>query len=495
MQQVRSIRSRLSLALIQLFVLIVALASVGLWRLIDYHRMAAELDDRYLPATQYLGDLSNLTSESRALEASGLLAVTDPERRIDRAELDEVDRRIAKAIAGYTALPLPEELLAFFTDFTEKWSAYRVTAERVLALATSNSAEATSLFRNGARHDYDKAADALWTLGERNRIEATEASRRTQRSYDQALWLSVAGLLLGGVILIGGVLHIRRAILTPLARLAAAMRRLAANDTEIGRLETGRPDEIGQMAHAVDIFRQSAVSLNEKLAQEQRLAELQRNFVAMASHEFRTPLTVIDGHAQRLIDRLGKAETDEIGERAGKIRQAVTRMAGVIGTLIDSARLIDAPAGDFSRFDFAKAMREVCQLYRDMAPHARIVETIPERELPMKGDPKLIFQLFSNLLSNAAKYSPADGEIRVEVERQGGVLMASVADQGMGIPAADRERLFDRYYRGSNVAGTVGTGIGLHLVRIVLDLHGGDIAVESQEGRGSRFIVTLPTCD
>jgi signal transduction histidine kinase len=177
--------------------------------------------------------------------------------------------------------------------------------------------------------------------------------------------------------------------------------------------------------------------------------------------------------------------------RAGKIRQAVARMTGVIDSLIDSARMVEAPEARFSPFDLAKLLDEVCQFHRDMAPRAQIVQRVAA-PLPMEGDPKLIFQLFSNLLSNAAKYSPADGTIRIEADRQGDRLAVSVADRGVGIPAEDRERLFERYFRGSNVAGTVGTGIGLHLVRIVLDLHGGEITVDSREGEGSRFTVLLP---
>ncbi len=324
------------------------------------------------------------------------------------------------------------------------------------------------------------------------RLAAGAACRRTELSYGQALWLSSAGILLGGLILLGGTFHIRRAILLPLARLAAAMRQLAANDMEIRQLESDRGDEIGEMAQAVEIFRDNAIALTEKLAQEQKLAEMQRNFVAMASHEFRTPLTIIDGHAQRLFNRQDKVEGREVAERAGKIRQAVTRMTGVIDSLIDSTRLIDAPDARFSRFDLDTLLAEVCQFHREMAPRVQIVEQIGAEPLTMTGDPKLIFQLFSNIVSNAAKYSPDGATIEVSAERRADKLAVRVADQGVGIPADDCDHLFDRYFRGSNVSGTVGTGIGLHLVRIVLDLHQGEISVESREGEGACFTVFLP---
>lgn len=492
MRQSRTIRYRLSLALLQVFVLIAVLALVSLWRLTDYHRTAGDIHDRYLPSTQFLGDLSTLTSEFHALEAMALLPAEEINRRTDRSEIDNIDLRIADDLAAYEAVPPQPDILPLYRDFAAKWRAYRALAAQTLASAQSKPAEAAAIFRGASRQAYDTAADALWLLSQSTRLAADRASRRTELSYGQALWLTIAAIGLGGLILLGGIFHIRRTILLPLARLSAAMRQLGAGDMEIDRLESDRGDEIGEMALAVGIFRSNAITLNEKLAQEQKLAELQGNFLSMASHEFRTPLTIIDGHAQRLINRQGRLEETEIAERAGKIRQAVARMTGVIGTLIDAARLMESPEALFSRFDLAPLLREVCQLYRDMTPRVSIIEALPDGALPMNGDPKLIFQLFSNILSNAVKYSGDEGTVRLEAVDRGDHLEVSVIDEGVGIPEEEIDRLFERYFRGSNVSGMVGTGIGLHLVRIVLDLHGGDIAVRSKLGEGARFTVSLP---
>ena len=492
MKHTRTIRFRLLRALLQVFLLIAGLALISLWRLTDYHRTAGDIHDRYLPATQYLGELSTLISEFRIFEAESMLSTGDNELQSGKSELEKIDSRIADVLTAYDDMPPPEEMQPFYHAFIDKWRGYRAIAEHTLTLAARDPGAAASSFRGASFDAYGAAADALWILSEHNRSAAADASRRTESSYAEALYLSSAGILLGALILLGGTIHIRRSILTPLARLAGAMRQLAANDMKIDTIDAGRGDEIGEMAQAVDVFRTNAIALNEKLAQEQKLAEMQRNFVSMASHEFRTPLTVIDGHAQRLINRQEKAEPAEVGERAAKIRQAVVRMTGVIDTLIDSARLLDAPDARFSLFDLGPLIAEVCQFHREMTPRANIVERIADEPLAMTGDPKLIFQLFSNILSNAAKYSPDGGTVEVTACHKDGRLLVSIADQGVGIPAEDRDRLFERYFRGSNVAGTVGTGIGLHLVRIVLDLHGGDIAVESREGEGSRFTVSLP---
>ncbi len=121
MKQARTIRFRLLLVLLQVFVLIAVLALVSLWRLTDYHRSAGDIHDRYLPATQYLGSLSTLTSEFRAFEAAALLSMGETERQSDKLELEKIDSRIADELAAYDELPSLEEQQPFYLAFTEKW--------------------------------------------------------------------------------------------------------------------------------------------------------------------------------------------------------------------------------------------------------------------------------------------------------------------------------------------------------------------------------------
>jgi two-component system OmpR family sensor kinase len=120
--------------------------------------------------------------------------------------------------------------------------------------------------------------------------------------------------------------------------------------------------------------------------------------------------------------------------------------------------------------------------------------TVGTTALPVFGDPKLLFQMFSNLISNAVKYSD-DGrqiDITADADTESRQVVVRIRDHGIGIPQKDLAHVFDRYNRGSNVSGIVGTGVGLYLVKMVVDLHGGSIAVESNEGEGSRFTVWLP---
>jgi signal transduction histidine kinase len=185
----------------------------------------------------------------------------------------------------------------------------------------------------------------------------------------------------------------------------------------------------------------------------------------------------------------------EIGERAGKIRSAVLRMTHLIDNLLNSSRLIDGGVSHYfhpAEMDVAALLQEVCQLHREMVPGAQLTERIATAPMLTTGDPKLLFQVFSNLLSNAIKYSPGGGTIEIDAGRVADEVVVAVADHGIGIPAADLGRLFERYHRGSNVSGIVGTGVGLYLVKMALDMHDGRVEVDSNEGVGSRFTVRLP---
>ena len=145
-----------------------------------------------------------------------------------------------------------------------------------------------------------------------------------------------------------------------------------------------------------------------------------------------------------------------------------------------------------TEMDMVALLREVCQVYREMAPGTQITERYMAVSIPMVGDAKLLYQVLSNILSNAVKYSPHGGAIEVDAQVVAGEVVVAVADHGIGVPAADLDRLFERYHRGSNVSGIVGTGVGLHLVKMAVDLHAGSVAVESREGNGACFTIRLP---
>jgi len=511
MRQPYSIRFHLTGVFLVFFLLVVVLGSFSIWRLNNFNRLSADVAQLWLPNTRVLGDLNNFTSDFRAIEGSNLLSSGETELAATERQMAELDRSIAEAERGFERIRHDAAESGLYESFKEHWSKYRTIVNQILALSRANrKAEAQEIYSGASRSAYDAASDTLGQLTDQAVVNAQAASDRLGVAYRQAFWLILFGIVIAGVMVVAALIHVTRSISSPLLHLADRMRQLAANNTDTEIPETERRDEIGKMAQATVVFRNNAIELmrsqrilarqaamlEEQLAQEQRLALLQRNFVSMASHEFRTPLTIIDGHARRLSkmkDSMGPAQIDE---RAGKIRAAVLRLTHLIENLLNSARVIDGGAELYlqpAELDVAALLHEVCQLHREMVPSAQIVERFAaSTPLPIAGDTKLLFQVFSNLLSNAVKYSPAGGAIEVEAGVVGDAVMVTVADRGIGIPAADLDRLFERYHRGGNVSGIVGTGVGLYLVKLAIDLHGGRIEVRSKEGEGSRFIVTLP---
>jgi two-component system, OmpR family, sensor kinase len=510
MRQPRSIRFRLTGVFLVFFFLVVVLGLFSIWRLSNFNRLSADVAELWLPTTRVLGDLNNFTSDFRAIEGSNLLSSDALEIVATETEMAGLDRSIAEAERGFERIRHHAAEDDLYGRFKERWTDYRAVVNQILVLSrTGRKAEALAIYAGASRKAYDAASDTLGRLTDQAVANAQVASDRLGVAYWQAFWLILLAMVVAGVMVVAALVHIRRSISAPLLHLADRMRRLAANDTDIDIRETERRDEIGEMAQAAVVFRKNAIELmrsqrmlarqtamlKERLAQEQRLALLQRNFVSMASHEFRTPLTVIDGHARRLIKTKDSVTADEIGERAGKVRAAVLRLTHLIDNLLNSARLIDGGAAPYfhpAEMDMAALLHEVCQVHREMTPGAQITEQLAQTPMPMAGDAKLLFQVFSNVLSNAIKYSPHGGAIAVEAEVAAGEVRVRISDRGIGIPAADLVHLFERYHRGSNVSGIVGTGVGLYLVKMAVELHGGRVEVDSKEGDGARFTIRLP---
>ena len=510
MRQPRSIRFRLTGVFLVFFFLVVVLGLFSIWRLSNFNRLSADVAELWLPTTRVLGDLNNFTSDFRAIEGSNLLSSDAPEIAATETEMAGLDRSIAEAERGFERIRHHAAEDDLYGRFKERWTDYRAVVNQILVLSrTGRKAEALAIYSGASRKAYDAASDTLGQLTDQAVADAQVASDRLGVAYWQAFWLILFAMVVAGVMVVAALVHIRRSISAPLLHLADRMRRLAANDTDIDIRETERRDEIGEMAQAALVFRNNAIELmrsqrmlarqtamlQERLAQEQRLALLQRNFVSMASHEFRTPLTIIDGHARRLIKTKDSIAADEIGERAGKVRAAVLRLTHLIDNLLNSARLIDGGAAPYFHpveMDMAALLREVCQVHREMTPGAQITERLAQTPMPMAGDAKLLFQVFSNVLSNAIKYSPHGGAIAVEAEVAAGDVVVRISDRGIGIPAGDLVHLFERYHRGSNVSGIVGTGVGLYLVKMAVELHGGRVEVDSKEGDGARFTIRLP---
>jgi signal transduction histidine kinase len=240
------------------------------------------------------------------------------------------------------------------------------------------------------------------------------------------------------------------------------------------------------------IWRQ-AEELERLLAHEREINDNQRQFVTMASHEFRTPLTVIDGAAQRLLRRQDKAEPIFVREKADVIRASVTRLVTLIESMLASGRH-DAGEGKlhYEQVDLATMLRQCCDRQASIAAGHRFHITADALPPSIECDRSALEQVFTNLLSNAVKYSPQARDIHVETQLEDDIVHVSVRDQGVGIDAEDLPRMFQRYFRARTATGIAGTGLGLYLVRQIVEMHQGVVEVASRRGAGTTFTIRLP---
>jgi phosphoserine phosphatase RsbU/P len=243
--------------------------------------------------------------------------------------------------------------------------------------------------------------------------------------------------------------------------------------------------------------------LNQLYAQEHRLVErLERNgrvyesVVSTVSHELRTPLMGIQGFARMIRD--GDVEGEEVRDFASEIHDNAVELGRFVTGILSE----DAIQHGQVRLELrAVRLRPlVDRVLRSFAPLARdthqLVNDVPADLPAVRGDADRLSQIVSNLVSNAVKYSPGGGRVRLwgRPAAECGWVELAVDDEGLGIPAESRSRIFERFHRVSSAetAGISGAGVGLSIVKGLVDLHGGSIRVEPTPGRGSSFRVVLP---
>ncbi len=268
--------------------------------------------------------------------------------------------------------------------------------------------------------------------------------------------------------------------------------------------ETGRTYTPADLALLEDLASRVSLALeNARLYREaQHALQVRDDFLASIAHDLRSPLTTIKGYTQMLQVRLrclDLPEVERLTEMLRRIDAAVGRMASFLTELLDLSRLRTGQPLELQReyVDLVALVQHLVMGHQQTAPAHRLSLVADVPELAGWWDRLRLERVLSNLLSNAVKYSPEGGEITVLVARQldNGQEWAVIAvqDRGIGIPAEDLPRIFERFYRGRNVTGKIdGTGIGLATARGIVEQHGGTLTVQSTEGQGAVFTVRLP---
>ncbi|KAF0224971.1 MAG: Signal transduction histidine [Rhodospirillaceae bacterium] len=227
------------------------------------------------------------------------------------------------------------------------------------------------------------------------------------------------------------------------------------------------------------------VALERETAAKSQL----RQFLSMVSHEFRTPLAIIDSAAQMLMMRAQRVDSGML-TRLETIRGAVGRLIDLISTCLADEQL------ETGRMILQEQVLDLAPVLRAAVAHhqaasgGRTVLLDMGRVTRVWGDPNLLPLVINNLISNALKYS-TDDPVQVKLRANHGGVVLTVRDEGIGIPLADLPRVFERFYRAGNAHQLSGSGIGLHMVRQIVDLHGGSVVIDSTEGIGTIVTVHL----
>ena len=275
------------------------------------------------------------------------------------------------------------------------------------------------------------------------------------------------------------------------------------NNDNIWRITAKQlPGDVGAIVTTTDIttyrnqqmeLTQKSEALKDALQKEKEASNLQKQFINMVSHEFRTPLSIIDGNAQILRRRGMEIGAEGLEKRTRIIRSAVSRLVHMMEDILSSNTL---KTGRFElnreNIPLAKIVRDLCDEFSDLSSLHIIdyeLKNVPEMAIL---DKKVLTLTQSNLLSNAVRYSDDDTTIKVRAWTEGKEFCLSVSDEGYGIPDHEKESIFEPYYRGESSSNIAGTGIGLNLVKRLIEMHNGSIDLESQVGVGTTFTIRIP---
>ncbi|MCA1554715.1 MAG: cell wall metabolism sensor histidine kinase WalK, partial [Chloroflexi bacterium] len=242
-------------------------------------------------------------------------------------------------------------------------------------------------------------------------------------------------------------------------------------------------------------YRVNIVANVRDVTRTREAEELKSTLLSVISHELKTPVALIKGYAGTLRRPDAHWDKDTLDQSLEIIEEEADRLNQLINNLLEASRV---QAGGLKlRFGYVRLDRlaaKVASEFRTQTTKHNIVVEFPTELPAIMGDEERLRELIGNLLSNAIKYSPQGGTIRVNGEATAREVRLSVADEGIGIAPDERERIFDRFYRVDNASArkTQGAGLGLFLVKAVVEAHGGRVWVESVVGKGSRFNIALP---
>lgn len=375
---------------------------------------------------------------------------------------------------------------------------HRARPEVVQALETGRGTHIRTSDTTGIRTFYLALAVA-GSAGQTSSIvrlglPLTDVEQRVH-SLERALAVALSAAFLVSVTL---SLLIARGLTRPLSDMAAVARQLTGGS--LGqRIQTQSSDEVGVLAATLN---QMADQMDRDITALRRLEQIRKDFVANVSHELRTPLTSIKGYVEALLD--GAKDNPE---EAVRFLQIILKQSNRLNLILDDLLQLSQIESGLVRFrhepvHLSALVERTLPLIKPIADKKQqtLTMAVPPDLPPVSGDEDRLVQVLTNLLDNAVKYTPEGGAISVmaQLAPQAADVPAEVelivADTGIGIPEADRPRVFERFYRVDKARSRElgGTGLGLSIVKHIVEGHGGRVWVEANQPTGSRFVLRLP---
>jgi two-component system sensor histidine kinase BaeS len=297
---------------------------------------------------------------------------------------------------------------------------------------------------------------------------------------------TINGLLAWGAVVSAAVSAVLGALLArqiarPVARAVAATQRIARGDYKSRIAEKPNTREIVELTDSVN-------SLAETLGKQETL---RKRLTADVAHELRTPITMLQSHLEAMIDGTWEADT----ARLESCHEEVVRLSKLVGNLETLTRYENENVRlDVRRFDISALLKRIADKFLIEFQNKNIELILDAPEQMLEADEEKLSQVFTNLLTDALKYTPEGGRVEIRAEGSAHFVQVRVRDSGTGIAEEDLPHIFERFYRTdkSRAQGTGGTGIGLAIVRAIVEAHHGNVQVQSALNQGSVFTVTLP---
>jgi signal transduction histidine kinase len=476
-----TLRSRLVIGLLTIAILLIAPVAFSIKALFQLHEETRQLRASELGAALLLGRLREGLSDFRRLE----LALLVSRDTASRAELDE-------QLGTITALGDSLRLFSLFVSAQTVRTALDVVARSVpdeySAIVTRNTYAADSISQLVLLPALDRADSGVRVAAQRLRERTALRIEAETRMIEETATIALGALLIALALASAIAVYLLRSISEPVRALEVGMRSVAGGDlTHALGISTKRDDEFGRLA-------QSFEQMTRQLAE---LDKLKAEFVSVASHELKTPLSVIAGYLQLLQE-----------ETFGPLNEKQKKTLSTIGVQAGNLSLLVKQLLDVSRFEagggrlnprlspIAPFLEDLEHAFRVLA-NQRGIDFNVEREEgtpdEVEWDPDRMNEVLGNLLSNAFKFTSRGGAVEVRARPGEGGIRISVRDTGVGIPPDQLPRIFDKFYQAGNQAAGVGTGLGLAIAKEIVEAHGGQITCDSTVGVGTTFTISLPT--